>query len=190
MNKTAFILLDVQRGILERVPHETTDYLSLASRTLKASRAAGVHIIHIRTCFRPGHPEVSSRNFSFGKIASFGGFVEGDPATNFAPEVEPVEKDVVVTKRRVSGFSGSDLDTVLRGLDVDYIVIAGIATSGAVLSTVRQAADLDYKLTVLGDLCLDTDDETHRVLVEKIFPRQANVLSAEQWIHEIGSQEA
>jgi nicotinamidase-related amidase len=61
-------------------------------------------------------------------------------------------------------------------------VLAGIATSGVVLSTIRQAADLDYELTVLEDGCADADPEVHRVLMEKVFPRQASVITAQEWI--------
>ena len=86
-----------------------------------------------------------------------------------------------MTKRRVSAFAGSDLDVVLRGLDAGTLVLAGIATSGVVLSTLRQAADLDYRLIVLADACLDADPEVHRVLTEKVFPRQAEVSTVAQW---------
>jgi len=58
-------------------------------------------------------------------------------------------------------------------------------TSGVVLSTLRQAADLDYKLIVLADACLDADAEVHRVLTEKVFPRQADVLSVESWVQQL-----
>jgi nicotinamidase-related amidase len=61
-------------------------------------------------------------------------------------------------------------------------VLAGIATSGVVLSTVRQAADLDYRLIVLADACADRDPEVHRVLTEKVFPRQAQVTVTDEWI--------
>jgi nicotinamidase-related amidase len=88
---------------------------------------------------------------------------------------------VVVTKKRVSAFAGSDLELVLRAHDVDSLVLAGIATSGVVLSTVREAADRDYRLTVLEDLCLDADEEVHRVLTGKVFPRQAEVIAADDW---------
>jgi nicotinamidase-related amidase len=81
----------------------------------------------------------------------------------------------------VSAFSGSDLDVVLRSLGVDSLVLSGIATSGVVLSTLRQAADLDYRLTVLTDGCTDRDPEVHRVLMEKVFPRQASVVSVAEW---------
>jgi nicotinamidase-related amidase len=46
---------------------------------------------------------------------------------------------------------------------------------------VREAADKDYQLTVLKDACLDSDAEVHRVLMEKIFPRQADVVTVQAW---------
>lgn len=116
------------------------------------------------------------------------GFVEGDASVDISPVVAPLARDIVVTKRRVSAFSGSDLDCVLRGLNVDSLVLVGVATSGAVLSTVRQAADFDYNMTVIGDLCLDLDPEVQRVLVDKVFPRQASVLSTEQWIRDVSNK--
>jgi nicotinamidase-related amidase len=59
-------------------------------------------------------------------------------------------------------------------------VLAGIATSGVVLSTLREAADRDYQLIVLSDCCFDLDAEVHRVLMDKVFPRQAEVLTVEE----------
>jgi nicotinamidase-related amidase len=87
-----------------------------------------------------------------------------------------------VTKLRVSAFAGSDLDVVLRADGIDTLVLTGIATSGVVLSTLRQAADLDYQLVVLEDGCLDADLEVHRVLMGKVFPRQAEVTSIDAWV--------
>ena len=49
-------------------------------------------------------------------------------------------------------------------------------------STLRQAADLDYRITMLSDACADPDPEVHRVLMDKIFPRQALVTSTDAWI--------
>jgi nicotinamidase-related amidase len=58
----------------------------------------------------------------------------------------------------------------------------------ALLSTLRQAADLDFGLTVVRDCCLDPDEEVHRVLTEKVFPRQAAVQSAARWVASLGSE--
>jgi len=60
-------------------------------------------------------------------------------------------------------------------------VLTGVATSGVVLSTLRQAADLDYRLTVLSDGCLDNDPEVHTVLTAKVFPAQAEVTTVAGW---------
>ncbi|WP_433088331.1 cysteine hydrolase family protein [Dactylosporangium sp. CA-052675] len=81
----------------------------------------------------------------------------------------------------MSAFAGSDLDMVLRAGGIEHLVLTGIATGGVVLSTLRQAADLDFALTVLADGCLDDDPEVHRVLVGKVFPRQAGVLTVAEW---------
>jgi isochorismate hydrolase len=65
--------------------------------------------------------------------------------------VAPAPAEPIVIKRRVSAFAGSDLDLLLRARDIDTLVLTGIAPNGVVLSTLRQAADLDYRLIVLSD---------------------------------------
>jgi nicotinamidase-related amidase len=207
MPGTALLLLDIQAGILDHFPATTTAaaYLALCAAALAAARGTAgspdpVHVIHVRTCFRPGYPETSARNLSTSRVAArvaAAAAAAGDGAVGFteAPahaatvafcrEAAPRGDEPVVTKRRTSALAGSDLDAVLRGLDVQRLVVGGVATSGAVLSTVRAAADLDFGLTVLGDLCLDPDEEVHRVLVEKVFPRQARVVAVKEWIAEV-----
>ncbi len=151
------------------------------SGAIAAARAAGIPVIYVTVGFRPGHPEVSARNRSFSAVAAAGRFAEGDPAAEIHPAVAPAPGDLTVTKRRVSAFAGSDLDVLLRGLGAGTLVLSGIATSGVVLSTLRQAADLDYRLVVLADACLDADPEVHRVLTGKVFPRHADVLTVAEW---------
>ena len=139
-------------------------------------------VVFVRIAFRPSYPEITPANQGLARLAANGsGFEEPSPASQIAPMFAPREGDVVVTKRRVGAFSGSDLDIVLRARGVDTLVLCGVATGGVVLSTVRYAADLDYRIIVLGDACADGDPEVHRVLVEKVFPRQAEVLTAAEW---------
>lgn len=97
------------------------------------------------------------------------------------PSLAPQPQDILVVKRRVSAFSGSDLEVILRSFGIEHMVLTGIATSGVVLSTVREAADKDYRITVLADGCADADQEVHQVLTTKVFPRQAEVLTTEEW---------
>jgi nicotinamidase-related amidase len=109
-----------------------------------------------------------------------------EPGTQVVGALEPLADELVVVKRRVSAFVGSDLEVVLRAGEIDHLVLTGIATSGVVLSTLREAADRDYALTVLADACCDRDPEVHRVLTDKVFPRQADVLSTSDWVSSLG----
>jgi nicotinamidase-related amidase len=177
---SALLIMDVQRGIVDRFGRED-GFLGRLGSAATAARGAGIQVIYVVVGFRPGYPEVSERNKSFSAISGSGRFSEGDPGAAIHPEIAPEPGEVIVTKRRVSAFAGSDLDVVLRSKSVEHLILTGIATSGVVLSTLRQAADLDYRLTVLTDGCLDGDAEVHRVLVEKVFPRQADVTDIATW---------
>jgi nicotinamidase-related amidase len=176
----ALLLMDFQVGIVERLG--SAEVVAAARTARLAAREHGVPVVFVRVAFRDGAPEVSPRNKSFSALATPGsGMGQDDPATQVVDDLSPAEGDVVVVKRRVSAFTGSDLEVVLRAAGVDHLVLAGISTSGVVLSTLREAADRDYRLTVLTDACADGDEEVHRVLTEKVYPRQADVTTVAAW---------
>ena len=178
MTKSALLVMDVQDGIISRV--SDTDYVPRVAGAVAAARTAGVPVIYVVVGFRVGHPEASKANKSFGALPP-GAFTEQDPGAAIHAGVTPRPDEAVVTKKRVSAFAGSDLQLLLGSGGVDHLVLTGVATGGVVLSTVRQAADLDYRLTVLADGCADPDPEIHRLLTEKVFPRQAEVTTIGDW---------
>lgn len=178
------LVMDFQNGIVER--SNAAEVLAAAGRAVAAARDRSIPVMFVRVAFRPGYPEAAASNRTFGALHERGDAMTQDhPATQVHDDLRPRADEPVVVKRRVSAFSGSDLDVLLRAAGADALVLAGISTSGVVLSTVRQAADLDYRLTVLEDACADTDDEVHRVLMAKVFPRQAVVTSTDAWIESL-----
>jgi nicotinamidase-related amidase len=183
--RTALLVMDMQNAIVGRFGD--TAVLDRAAEAVAAARTAGVPVIHVRVGFRAGYPEVSSRNKAFTGLRDAAGGLDDPEATSIHPAVAPRDHEVVVTKRRVSAFAGSDLDVVLRAAGIEALVLCGVATSGVVLSTLRAAADLDFRLTVLRDACADRDEEVHRVLTEKVFPRQADVLDVAAWTAAVGA---
>ena len=180
-SRPVLLVMDFQHGIVESIADPSV--LDAASRAVKGARVSGIPVMFVRVAFRPGYPEAAASNAAFGALAGRGDAMTQDhPATQVHAALEPRADEPVVVKRRVSAFSGSDLDVLLRAADAGTLVLAGIATSGVVLSTLRQAADLDYRLIVLSDACADRDPEVHRVLLEKVFPRQALVTETDEWI--------
>src|SRR6202012_3523008 len=157
--------------------------VAAADRAARAARAAGIPVMFVRVAFRPGYPEVAEANKSFGAVSAAGeAYTQDHPATQVHAALAPEPGEPVIVKRRVSAFTGSDLDVLLRGAGADTLVLAGLATSGVVLSTLRQAADLDYRLVVLADACAAPDEEVHRVLTEKIFSRHGLVTTADECV--------
>jgi nicotinamidase-related amidase len=175
--RTAVLSMDLQAGIVSIYLEDPSEFLTRVDRVLGWARRSGVRVIHVRVGFRPGLPEVSPKNRLFAALKQspqhqrlFEGTV-GD----FHPAVAPRGDDLVVVKHRVSAFSGSDLDLILRANEIDTLVLLGIATSGVVLSTAVHASDADYRLVVLADCCADLDGELHGCLLEKFFPQRATV---------------
>ena len=159
---TALILLDFQDSVIFGVPNAGIPGLPHAEALLSrvadlraACRIRSILTIHVRVAFRPGHPEISLHNQQFAPVKAGQAMLDGSPETKLA--IEPVEGDVLVTKLRVGPFRGTDLDLMLRSAGIDTLIVAGLHTSGTVLSTVREAADLDYRQVVLSDACADAD---------------------------------
>lgn len=173
---SALLVMDMQSAILRNLP-EPEPFIKTVARAMDAARTFGVPVIFVRVGFRPGAPEVSAHNKSF----SSPGFRERWQSQNaedflrLHPDIVPRAQEVIVTKRRISAFTGSDLEVVLRAQEIQHLILCGISTSGVVLSTLREAADKDFRITVLQDCCADADPEVQRVLMQKIFPRQAEV---------------
>lgn len=176
--ETAILCMDYQKEIVKSYAAKQESMLRQAAKVLYFCRQNGVLVIYIVVQFRNGYPEIGSQNKIFAGISKTGRFVIGSNGAEVHESVSPKDNDIIVTKRRVSGFAGSDLDLVLRAQQIKRLVFFGISTSGVVLSTLRQAADMDYECMVLEDLCADQDAEVHQCLVGKIFPRQATVMTS------------
>jgi len=180
--RTAVLIMDYENQILGMLPEKTqAAVLDNASAILKQARQAHLPIIYVVVRFRDGYPEVSRQNKRFAGLKESGRLREGTPGAEIDARVAPQPGDIVVTKRRVGAFSTTDLESILRANNISTLAMFGISTSGVVLSTVRWAADMDYQLVVVSDACADLDDEVHRVLIEKVFPGQATVVSTQEF---------
>ena len=69
--------------------------------------------------------------------------------------------DLVITKPRVSAFYGTNLDAALRARRIERLVVAGVSTTWAVESTVRDDHDRDYEVLVVEDACAASSAEEH-----------------------------
>jgi len=183
LSRTALLLMDCQPTVLAGYgPDDEAGYLDGLQAVREASARAGCQVIHVVTAFRAGHPEVAPSNAAFVGVRDAAVLVENTPGTEIHSVLAPVGGDLVVTKRRISAFAGSDLDMLLRAKGIATLVLAGVTTSGVVLSTTRAAADLDYRLLVLRDGCHDPDTAVHQMLMDSVLSTQAEVVDISTWL--------
>ncbi|KAJ5543574.1 hypothetical protein N7535_005998 [Penicillium sp. DV-2018c] len=184
--KPVLLILDVQNGIINRLQN-TEPYLQRLASTVEAARRASIPIIYVVTSFRPGYPEIPGEHPYLASVVTRGDCINGNLSTRVHSAIEPVTHEVIITKHRPSAFHCTELQMILHAIRADHIIVAGLTTSGAVLSTVNYAINRDYHVTVLEDCCMDRSEEKHRLLMDMVFMDFANVVSAEQWVSSISS---
>jgi len=148
--RSAFLVLDYATYIVENFSHDD-GVAKAAASAVAAARAVGLPVIYV---------------------------VPNGMQEQVHPLVAPANGEPVLGKTSFSAFATTDLDERLRGLGVGHLIVAGVATSGTVLSTTRWAVDIGYRVTVCADAAL---------LDEAVFPeswlglwRIARVLPASQ----------
>src|ERR1700729_3420497 len=179
----ALLGMDYQVDALTRfmTTAQSADAIACVPDLIGMARGAGMMVIHVVVAFRPGHPEVSPRNPLFSWAKANGMLVAGSEGAAIHPAASAREGEPIVVKHRISPFVEIGLEMLLRANGIDTMVLAGVHTSGVVLSTVRQAVDLDYGLVVVRDCCADPDAEVHAMLLDIVIAKQAVVVTTAEF---------
>lgn len=174
--RTALLAMDYQPLLVARIP-DAAAQLDRVRTAVDVVRRHGGQVGYVRVAFADEDYARVPEHSRFAALAGrLGPALHADaPGTQVHGDLGPQPGDIVVRKSRVGAFSTTDLDQQLRARGVDTLVLAGWSTSGVVLSTVREAADRDYRVVVLADGCADPDPEVHAFLLDRIFPAQATV---------------
>jgi ureidoacrylate peracid hydrolase len=170
--RTVFIIVDMQNafatkgGMLDLLGQDVSPAKSVIEKIkvlTRAARAAGVKVIYLAHSYAPdmsdsGGPGSPNWHKEFAlatmdRIPQYRGklLIKGSWDAEIVDELKPEPGDLVIGKARYSGFRGTNLDVVLRTLNVRYVVLAGIATNVCVESTLRDAFFLDYWPILVAD---------------------------------------
>jgi nicotinamidase-related amidase len=137
------------------------------NQVLEKAREKGIYIIHIEAVFG-----------------------ERTPENAIHPAMAPKPGEPLLTKTRVGPFSTTNLDELLKEHKIDTLVLMGMRTMGVVLNTVRGATDMGYKVIVISDCCADQDEELHRVLMTKVIPFTAKVMTSSEFFQLVDKAKA
>ena len=165
MGKTALLIIDMQNDFcLPGAPLEIKGAMSVVpqiKKALDASRKWGLPIIYIIRHYRADGSDVEiTRYHDFMKKG--GACIRGTKGAEIIDELKPLKGDYIITKRRWSAFFQTELDMLLRRLNVDQIVVTGVQTPNCIRATVWDANSLDYEVIVLTDGTAAKTQEVHR----------------------------
>jgi nicotinamidase-related amidase len=161
-DRTAVVFMELQRGIvgdLADLPHlvnvlQARDTLGAAARLAEGARANGVRVIFSTLAHRPDGAGSSPNAPMLARLLRPGAIsmVQGTPATEIVPELGLTEADIVVSRLHGMGpFTGTELDSVLRGLGVSTVVAAGVSLNVGVVAMTIEAVGLGYQVVVATD---------------------------------------
>jgi len=177
--RAMLLVMDYQNGIVNRIPNVEAMIARMA-KAIAQARRAGLAVGYVRVALTDDEAAaVPPANTSFSSLKDNRALRADAPETYIVDQLQPQPDDIVVRKRRIGAFSTTDLHKQLQARGITTLILAGFSTSGVVLSTVRDAADKDYRLFVIEDLTADGDPEVHATLMQKVFPRQAQVITAD-----------
>lgn len=130
---------------------------------MRSARQREVPVIHLHWGVRSDTLELSTtqRMFGtrFGERQGYGDIAEaghrvlvrGEWGSVAIEELAPSSQDIVVYKSRFSGFWHTELDAILRRLDVTTLLFAGINTERCVMATLQDASFLGYNVVLMEE---------------------------------------
>jgi nicotinamidase-related amidase len=160
---TSLLVIDLQKGIVNgNFIHPVGNIIDRTRALIDVFRAKNLPVVLVNVAGRaPGRTEQGPR----GNTSFANGW------TDFLPELDQQSSDIVVTKRSWGAFATTDLEHQLQARGVTQIVVTGVATSGGVEATGRQAWEQGFNVTLATDAMTDIREEAHQYSIRNVFPR-------------------
>jgi nicotinamidase-related amidase len=182
--RAALLVIDMQRFFLDPAsPTFTCGGLAILptlKRLIAAFRKAGRPVIHTRHVHHPDRLDAGIMGWWWEGMC-----LEGSPESEVHEQLAPLSHEKVVLKHRYSTFYNTDLETVLRCLRIEDLVISGIMTNMCCESTARDAYYRDYRVFFLADGTGTVNEEMHLASLLNLAFGFAYVTTAREVIGEL-----
>jgi nicotinamidase-related amidase len=145
------------REVVKEYDERVKKAVKNTQRVLNACRQKAIDVVHVRMQGPTDNPRHTAKvNRKIGLIVP-PQFEDGE----FINEVKPLPNELIVTKTNGGALAGTNLDFVLRNMDIDSLVLVGFLTDQCVLATSLHAADLGYDVLIIEDACAARSKKLH-----------------------------
>lgn len=144
-------------------------------RLLSLFRSKAMEVIHIRVA------ELTRDSRDVGRKQLVRGFVvpAGSREADFLEEVAPIDDELIINKSSSGVFPVTNLDRLLRNMEIRTLIFTGTSTNGCVESAVRDAVDLGYDVVVVSDACAAGTRQTHELALACMEGALTRILSTD-----------
>ena len=156
------------------------------TRLAEACRKAGIPVIHVWYVVEEGAPGLKQNAPLFEGVKSANALVRGSWGAAAADGLERQQGDFVVEKMRMSGWQDTTLETLLRGLERDQIIVTGAWTNMSIEHTARTGADKGYFMYVPEDCCSTMNADWHNAAINYALQNVCTVTSRDAVLAAIG----
>lgn len=195
-SQTALILIEYQHdftsengALHEGVKHcmQQTNMLAHSQAALKAAREKGVTIIYSPISFSDNYREIRKPTYGvLQNVVATKAFRQGSWGAEIVEKVKPLSHEIILEgKRGLDAFYSTNLDFILRQLNVRFVAICGFLTNCCVESTVRTAYEKGYDVTTLSDCCATLSMEEHNIALQKDLTLFSHVMNHKDWLKNI-----
>lgn len=183
---TVLLLVDVQNdfvgegGVVDRRGEggeaKVRGLVSNLARVARRAREVGATVVYLRYKRTADHRHESPASLRWmiikrGYTTNAVSALEGTWGAEVVDALAPRPGDIVIDKRKASGFVGTDLLEVLRARHIRTVVLAGVSTHGCVEATARDAESNDYYVVLLEDCVGAYNDALHQAAVTVMSSR-------------------
>jgi gluconolactonase len=196
-NRAALLIQDMQNDVMMEggawgdsgAPEHAKEQNAVENcrRLGDACRKAGIPVIHVWYIVEDGAPGLKLNAPLFQGVKDTGGLVRGSWGAKPAEGLEPQDGDFIVEKMRMNGWQDSTLESLLRGLERDQIIVTGAWTNMSVEHTARTGADKGYFMFVPEDCCSTMNADWHNASINYALQNVSTVTDCDAVISAIGS---
>jgi nicotinamidase-related amidase len=173
----ALVIIDFVKAYLEKdspLYAGVEDTLEAAVDLLASARGAGIPVLHTNVAFTPGGID---GGVFFRKVKALKNLEQGSPLGAFAPGLEPLAGEPVITKQYASAFFGTSLASTLTAMGIDTVIISGLSTSGCVRASAVDAVQHGFIPVVVREAVGDRDPAPHEANLFDLQAKYADVVS-------------
>jgi gluconolactonase len=195
--RTALIIQDLQNDVIieggafadSGAPDHAKEQnvIENVKRLAEAARSAGMSVIHVHYIVEEGAPALKQNAGLFQGVKEANALVRGTWGAAPAEGLEPQEGDFVVEKMRMSAWQGTRLENLLRGLDVETVIVTGAWTNMSVEHTARTGADKGYFMIIPEDGCSTMNADWHNASINYALQNVSTVTSCSAVMEALGA---